>query len=100
MQYLDANSTAGNVGLYKGEEAMKAYAGYAAQRFGGLLAEHPANGIEDVRFAATVRADDGGDSFVKFEKRFVREGFETDELERVKMHAAGATISLRAVTVA
>ena len=72
----------------------------AAKRLGGLFAENPANGIEHVGFSAAVRSDDGGDSFVKFEKRFVREGFETDELERVKMHAAGATISLRAVTVA
>ena len=65
-----------------------------------MFAQNPANGIEHVGFSATVRTDDCRHPFVKFEKRFVREGFETDELERVKMHAAGATISLRAVTVA
>src|SRR6202022_5045344 len=55
----------------------------AAERFGGLLAEHPANRVEQIGFAATVRADDRGHAFVEIEKRFIGEGFEAEELERL-----------------
>ena len=58
----------------------------AAQRLGRLLAKHPAHGIEHVRFPAAVRPDDGRDAFVEFENSFIREGFEADEFERLKMH--------------
>ena len=34
--------------------------GVAAQMLGALLAEHPADGVDDVRFAAAVRPDDAG----------------------------------------
>ena len=37
----------------------------AAQRLGALLAEHPSDGVGDVRLAAAVRADDAGDAAVK-----------------------------------
>ena len=46
----------------------------AAQRLGRLLAEHPADGIGDVGFAAAVGADDGGDAGLKIQRGFVREG--------------------------
>jgi hypothetical protein len=58
----------------------------AAQCFRRLFAEHPANGIEHVGFSTTVRPDDGRDAFVKFEDRFIRERFEAEEFERLKMH--------------
>ena len=58
----------------------------AAHGFGRLFAEHPANGVEHVRFSAAVRSDDGGDSFVKLEDSFIRERFEADEFERLKVH--------------
>jgi hypothetical protein len=45
----------------------------AAQRLGRLLAEHPADAVEDVAFAAAVGPDNGGDSGVKFEGGAVRE---------------------------
>ena len=61
----------------------------AAQGLGRLLAEHPANGVEHVGFSAAVRPDDGGDAFVKFEDGFVRERFEAEEFERLKMHEMG-----------
>ena len=35
----------------------------AAQALGGLLAEHPTDGIADVALAAAVGADNGGDPF-------------------------------------
>src|SRR5204862_7379850 len=47
----------------------------AAERFGGLLAEHPADGIEHIRFSASVRPDDGSDTFVELENGFVCERF-------------------------
>ena len=38
-----------------------AHAASAAQRLHALLAEHPADRIIDVAFAASVRSDDAGD---------------------------------------
>ncbi len=68
----------------------------AAQRFGGLLAQHPADGIEHVGFAATVRADDGGDAFVKFESGFIGKRLEAEKFERFEMHARAAScVALR-----
>ena len=58
----------------------------AAERFRGLLAQHPANGIEHVGFSAAVWADDGGNAFVKFEDRLIGKRFKADEFERLKMH--------------
>src|SRR5205807_5669295 len=55
----------------------------AAKRFGGLLAEDPANRVEQIGFATTVRADNRGHAFVEIEERFVGEGFEAEELERL-----------------
>ena len=55
----------------------------AAQRFGRLLAEYPANGIEQVGFAAAIRADDGSDAFVKIENGFIGKRFEAEKLERL-----------------
>ena len=50
----------------------------AAQRLGRLLAEHPADGIGDVGFAAAVGADDGGDTGLKVQRGLVREGLKTE----------------------
>src|ERR1035437_6992686 len=58
----------------------------AAQRLGRLLAEHPADGVGDVRFAATVRADDGRDAGLKIQRRLVREGLEAKNREILKIH--------------
>jgi hypothetical protein len=62
----------------------------AAQGLGGLFAEHPANRVEHVRFAAAVRPDDRGDSLMEFEDGFVGERFESDEFERMEMHGQKA----------
>ncbi len=58
----------------------------SAQRLGRLLAKDPADRIEDVRFAASIRADDGSDAFVKIQDGFRCERFETEEFERLKIH--------------
>ena len=55
----------------------------AAQRFRGLLAEHPFDRVEQVRFPAPVRADDGGNAFVKVEDSLIGERFEAEEFERL-----------------
>jgi hypothetical protein len=49
----------------------------AAQGLGRLLAEHPADGVRDVRFAATVRADNRRDAGLKIQRGFVRKGLKT-----------------------
>ena len=61
----------------------------AAQRLGRLLAEHPADGVENVGFSATVGADDRGHALVEIENGFVGKGFEAEELEGLEMHAVG-----------
>jgi hypothetical protein len=43
---------------------------------GGLFAQHPADGIGDVRLAAPVGADDGSDPGFEFERDGVSERFE------------------------
>ena len=52
-----------------------------AQGLGRLLAEHPADGVENVAFARAIGADDRGDSVVKFQNCFVTEGFESLHLQ-------------------
>ena len=53
----------------------------AAQGFGTLLADHPADGIGDIAFAAPVGADDRGESVGEIEASGINEGFETGKLE-------------------
>ena len=60
----------------------------AAQRLGRLLAQAPADRVEDVRLAATIRADHRSDALVKFQVRLVDERFKTDEIERFEIHGA------------
>ena len=54
----------------------------AAQALGGLLAEHPTDGVADVGFAAAVGADNGGDAR-PVEPQFgaVAEGLESLEFD-------------------
>ena len=58
----------------------------APQGFGRLLAEHPADGVEDIGFATSIRADDGRDAPVEVEDGFCGEGFETDDFQRLQIH--------------
>ena len=58
----------------------------AAQGLGRLLAEHPADGVEDVRFAATVRADDGGHAAVEAQDGLRGEGLEADQFNGLEIH--------------
>ena len=54
----------------------------AAQRLGRLFAQHPRDGVGDVRFSAAVRPDNGGDAVpVELQFRAVTERFEAKYLE-------------------
>ena len=46
----------------------------AAQGFGGLLAQHPANGVRHIGLAAPIGADDGRHAGLEIQRCFVREG--------------------------
>ena len=59
----------------------------AAQRLGRLLAEHPADGIGDIGFAAAVGADDGGDTGLKIQRGLVREGLKAENRQIFEIHA-------------
>src|SRR5208283_2643280 len=53
-----------------------------AQSLGGLLAQHPGDGIRDVGLAATVGPDDGGDAVpVKLEVGAIAKRFEAENLK-------------------
>ena len=58
----------------------------AAQGFGTLLANDPADGIRNIAFAAPVGADDGGESVGEIEAGGIDEGFETGEFELFEDH--------------
>ncbi len=60
----------------------------AAQLLGGLLAEDPADGVDDVGLAAAVRAQDRGDPLVEGEGRALRERFESEQLHPFQLHAS------------
>ena len=59
----------------------------AAQGLGGGFAEHPADGIDDVGFAAAVGTDDAGDAFGEFKDGLVREGLEAVDFQSFEIHA-------------
>ena len=48
----------------------------AAQGLGGLLTEHPADGVRDIGLAAAVRPHDRRDAGLKVQRGSVREGLE------------------------
>ena len=58
----------------------------AAQRLGGLLAEHPADGVRNVGLAAAVRADNGRHARQKLERRLLGKRLEADELNALQIH--------------
>src|SRR5262249_44456118 len=50
----------------------------AAKRFGGLFAQRPANGVEHIRFSATVWADYRGYALMEIEDSFIGKRFEAE----------------------
>ena len=79
----DGGHAQGFSGLGAGENHVF-HAG-AAEGFGGLLAEDPADGVTQVGFAASVGTDDCGDTApVEPEFGAVAEGFEALEFDLFK----------------
>ena len=79
----------------------------AAEILDALLAENPADGVDDVRLARAVGPDDHRDSGGKFEAGFVGEAFEADKFQRLEhghgrgvelMEAIGAAVGTASVT--
>ena len=62
----------------------------AAQGLRTLLAHHPGEGVDDVRLAGTVRADDAGDAGFEHEARRLSERLEPLERQALQMH--GGTV--------
>ena len=58
----------------------------AAQRLGGLLAEHPEHGVGDVGLARAVGADDDRHAGLELHHAPVGEGLEPLEYERLEVH--------------
>src|SRR5262249_37758345 len=58
----------------------------AAEVLGALLAHAPADGVDDVRLAASVRADDADDVGVEVNDGPVHEGLEPADLELSDAH--------------
>ena len=54
---------------------------FAAQRRGFRLAENPAHGVDDVRLAAAVGADDADELARRCNRRRIDERFESGELD-------------------
>jgi len=52
----------------------------AAQRRGARLAQHPAHGVDDVGFAAAVRADDAHQLARHVYRGWIYEGLKTGQL--------------------
>ena len=72
----------------RAEEPLKDEVGDAgaAQGFGALLADDPADGVRDITLAAPVGADHGGESVGEIEAGGIDEGFETGEFELFENH--------------
>ncbi len=64
-------------------------------RAGGLLAQHPAHGIRDVRLARPVRADDDHDARLELGHGPRRERLEADELEALQEQEARIVVGGR-----
>ena len=58
----------------------------AADRAGRLRAEHPGDGVDDVRLARPVGTDHDGDARLELQRRRVGERLETLEGERLQEH--------------
>ena len=58
----------------------------SAQGFGTLLTDHPANGVGNVTFPATVGADDGREPLGEFDFGGVDERFESFQFQVFEVH--------------
>ena len=68
-----------------GEDHVFGLAG--AQRAAGVLAQHPAQRVGDVRLAGAVRADDARHAGRELQLRLVGEALEALDVESLKIHS-------------
>ena len=71
-----------------------------AQSFGRSFSENPANGIDDIRFAAAIRADDPRHTRGEFKDGLVRKRLEAVNFERFEIHRSRSGVSPKAPPVA
>ena len=57
-----------------------------AKSFGGSFAEDPADGVDDIGFAAAIGTDDAGNAGVEFEMSFIGERLEALDIEGFEVH--------------
>ena len=67
----------------------------AAQRLRALLAEHPADRVDDVGLARAVRADDAGDARLEAQRRRRGEGLEALQRQALEVHGRGSGLRSR-----
>ena len=60
-----------------------------AEGFGGSFAEHPADCVDHIGFAAAVGTDDAGHAFGEFKYGLVGEGLEALDFESFEVHGTG-----------
>ena len=65
----------------------------AAQRARPLRAEHPRDGVDEVRLARAVRADDDGDARLEVQRRLVGERLEAPQGQGLQEHLAAPSLS-------
>ena len=85
--HRDLGHVVGLAGVGAAEDDIRHFT--AAQGLCRLFAKHPADGVQDVRLAAAVGADDGGHSTVEAQGGLRGEGFESDQFEGLKKHGKG-----------
>jgi hypothetical protein len=65
----------------------------AAQRLGRLLPEHPGDGVGDIRLAAAVRADDGGNAFaMELQLGAIAERLESQNLQLLEFEQSDSFV--------
>ena len=67
----------------------------ATQGLGTLLAHHPGEGVNDVRLACTVRADDAGDSGLELQRGCRRKRLEAPQGQALDVHVRWAPLARR-----
>ena len=65
----------------RASEDQLAHRGRATQFRDARLAEHPANGVDDVRLAAAVGSDDPDDGMLELDERRIGKALEACELD-------------------
>ena len=71
-----------------------------AQRFGALFTQYPADSVRNIRFSASIRAHDAGDTVLKAELDLIGKGFEAVDDEFFQYQISYSPIFLSAARAA